>query len=282
MPLIDRLQLLGQMNALPEQRHGTYRGRIPFENHMAAQITGSDALHDRRLSQALQTIHQLTAQPAESTSTLGGLSARFESGNGGVAAIGYDPVGGTSYGTYQIASRPGTMDRFLQFLDKAEPTWAARLRAAGPANTGSTSGGMPTVWKAIAAEHPQRFERLQRQFIEETHYEPARQAIFERTGFDVAKAPKAVAEALWSTAVQHGPAGAARLFSTALNEMRTSKVWQNREGHPEGIQELLRRVYAARGADFESSPASVRNAVLSRLSQEHQLALALLGGSTAA
>ena len=51
---------------------------------------------------------------------LGSLSAKFESGTEGVAAIGYDRVGGTSYGKYQIASKPGTMDRFLR-------SWTRRL-----------------------------------------------------------------------------------------------------------------------------------------------------------
>jgi len=277
MPVIDRLHLLGQMNALPTPRH-TYRGRVQFEEHMDAQRHGLDAAQSTLLNQAVQTIQSLTGVSSPS-SALGEVSARFESGKSGAAAIGYDPVGGTSYGAYQIASRPGTMDRFLQYLDQVEPSWAARLRAAGPANTGSTSGGMPAEWKAIAAEAPQRFLQVQRQFIEQTHFEPARKAILERTGIDVAKGPQAVAEALWSTAVQHGPAGATRIFSTALDAMNAAGKPQALR-HPEFAQKLLQKVYALRGSDFGSSPATVQSAVQSRLQQEGQWVLAMLQGAS--
>ncbi|MEJ5242061.1 MAG: hypothetical protein WHT64_00695 [Desulfomicrobiaceae bacterium] len=273
MSVIDRLHLLGQMNALPTPRH-TYRSRVQFEEHMDAQRHGLDAGQSALLNQAVHTIQELTAASSQ-PSALGEVSARFESADAGGAAIGYDPVGGTSYGAYQIASRPGTMDRFLQYLDQVAPSWAARLRAAGPANTGSTTGGMPTVWKAIAAEAPQRFLQVQRQFIEQTHFEPARQAILERTGIDVAQGPRAVAEALWSTAVQHGPAGASRIFTTALEAIQA-------KGNPRGLQQpefarkLLQKVYALRGTDFGSSPASVQSAVQSRLQQEGKWVLAML------
>ena len=244
---------------------------------MDAQRHGLDAAQSTLLNQAVQTIQSLTGVSSPS-SALGEVSARFESGKSGAAAIGYDPVGGTSYGAYQIASRPGTMDRFLQYLDQVEPSWAARLRAAGPANTGSTSGGMPAEWKAIAAEAPQRFFQVQRQFIEQTHFEPARKAILERTGIDVAKGPQAVAEALWSTAVQHGPAGATRIFFTALDAMNAAGKPQALR-HPEFAQRLLQKVYALRGSDFGSSPAAVQSAVQSRLQQEGQWVLAMLQGA---
>lgn len=273
MSVIDRLHLLGQMNALPSPRH-TYRARIQFEKEINAQRYGLDAAQSALLNQAVQTIQDLTGTAPHSTA-LGEVSARFESSEAGGAAIGYDPVGGTSYGAYQIASRPGTMERFLQYLDQVEPSWAARLRAAGPANTGSTSGGMPSVWKAIAAQAPQRFLQVQRQFIEQTHFEPARQAILERTGVDVAKCPQAVAEALWSTAVQHGPSGAARIFTTALQDIQSTDAPQNLH-RPGFAQKLLQRVYALRGADFGSSPAPIQSAVQNRLHQEGQLLLAML------
>ncbi|MEG2173400.1 MAG: hypothetical protein RRY29_09090, partial [Desulfovibrionaceae bacterium] len=40
-----------------------------------------------------------------SASGIGGLAAQFESGKEGIAAVGYDRHGGTSYGKFQIASR---------------------------------------------------------------------------------------------------------------------------------------------------------------------------------
>ena len=118
---------------------------------------------------------------------LGQLSARFESGGDGVAAIGYDRNGGTSYGKYQIASRVGSMKNFLEFLDGEAPDISQRLRKAGPANTGSRRGGMPDAWRSIAKEQPERFEALQEGFIRESHYKPAVEAIAERTGLEADK-----------------------------------------------------------------------------------------------
>ncbi len=81
------------------------------------------------------------------------ISARYESGAEGSAAIGYDGTGGTSYGKFQLSSRKGSLDGFLRFLDGRGGEAAAvaqRLRAAGPADTGGRSGAMPEAWKQAA------------------------------------------------------------------------------------------------------------------------------------
>ena len=203
---------------------------------------------------------------------IGEISAAFESGSRGVGAIGYDRNGGTSYGTYQIASRPGTMKRFISFLKEREPQWAAALQAAGPANTGSTRGKMPQVWRDIADAEPERFGRLQRDFIAASHYEPARDKILARTGVDLDTLPAAAREALWSTSVQHGAGGAARIFTRAIRAM---------EGGPSGeefAQELIDTVYDRRKTQFSSSTARVQASVRSRMDTEKQMVLAMLNG----
>jgi hypothetical protein len=81
----------------------------------------------------------------------GSLSSRYESG-GTIDCIGYDKKGGTSYGQYQIASKTGTMDNFVTFLEDKAPDIAERLKSAGPADTGGRTGRMPETWKQIAAE----------------------------------------------------------------------------------------------------------------------------------
>jgi len=161
----------------------------------------------------------LTRNPsAAGASDLGSIAALFESGTKGAAAIGYDRTGGTSYGKFQISSRAGTMNRFLNFLAEREPAWAARLRGSGPANTGSTHGRMPAEWARIAGENPERFEKLQTEFIRKDHYQPAREKIREQTGVDIETAKPALREALFSTAVQHGANGAARIFGEAIDK----------------------------------------------------------------
>jgi hypothetical protein len=200
---------------------------------------------------------------------LGMLSARFESGSAGIAAIGYDRVGGTSYGKYQIASKPGSMDQFIQFLDSEAPDLAEKLRAAGPADTGGRKGSMPTVWKAIAESEPGRFTALQEGFIRRSHYEPALEAV-SRAGFDAESFSPAMKEVLWSTSVQHGPAAAARIFIRAAEQADPA-------GQRE--QDLIRGVYASRAGQFKSSTESVRAAVQDRLRREQRMALAMVKGA---
>ncbi len=207
---------------------------------------------------------------------LGQLSARFESGGDGIAAIGYDRNGGTSYGKYQIASRVGSMKNFLEFLDGEAPDVAQRLRKAGPANTGGRRGGMPDAWRAIAKAQPERFEALQEAFIRESHYKPAMEAIVERTGLEADKLSPAMREVIWSTAVQHGPAGAARIFDRADN-------LSGKPTDPAYERMLISYVYKLRAGQFGSSTDAVQSAVQNRFRQEKTLALNMLdgGGRTA-
>lgn len=223
----------------------------------------------RPVMQAVQTAVQAPVN-APVSSDMGRLSAMFESGNAGVAAIGYDRVGGTSYGKYQIASKPGTMDRFLSYLDEKAPAWADRLRNAGPANTGSKEGGMPEVWKAIAAENPSRFENMQHDFIAGETYDPARQMILKQTGLDFDNAPPVLREVLWSTSVQHGPTGAAKIFGKVIDTFVGG-------GESDFNAKLIERVYDTRKGQFGSSTQRVQQSVVNRLNDEKQLALSMLG-----
>ncbi|MBD5607471.1 MAG: hypothetical protein HDQ93_01295 [Desulfovibrio sp.] len=206
---------------------------------------------------------------------LGKLSAKFESGSDGIAAIGYDSTGGTSYGKYQIASKVGSMKSFLAFLDNEAPDLASRLRQAGPANTGSRRGGMPGEWRAIAKEQPERFEQLQEAYIHESHYKPALSAIAENTGIDTSNLSAAMREVIWSTAVQHGPAGAARIFAKAdsMSGKARSDSYEKK---------LIANVYNVRAGQFGSSTPQVREAVRNRFREERQLALNMLKNGDAA
>ena len=200
---------------------------------------------------------------------IGALSAHFESGEKGPGVVGYDYNGGTSYGTYQISSRAGTMKLFIDYLSERAPDIAGKLQAAGPANTGSQSGRMPDVWKKISAADPGRFAKLQYDFIEKSHYQPALQEISERTGLDVSKAPRALQEVLWSTAVQHGPKGAVKIFTKAIKHALDKH---------NGIKmaQLIGSIYDMRAGQFGTSGSDTRAAVQSRYQVEGRIALAML------
>lgn len=224
-------------------------------------------------SQAIpeQVKQAVNAASPEIREALGSLSAMFESGSRGSAAIGYDRVGGTSYGKYQIASKVGTMDRFVSFLETRKPEWAAQLKEAGPTNTGSKTGKMPEVWKRLANEHPEAFEGLQTEFIRGETYVPARTMILDATGIDMNNAPKVVQEVLWSTSVQHGATGASRIFNKVIGSFlgTADKADFN--------QKLIEGVYDKRKGQFGSSSQRVQESVKSRLNREKDIALNMLG-----
>ena len=66
---------------------------------------------------------------------------------------------------------------------------------------------MPSAWKTLAHEQGDRFARLQHDFIKESHFQPALRKISDLTGVDLSGRHQAVAQVLWSTAVQHGGHG---------------------------------------------------------------------------
>ncbi len=200
---------------------------------------------------------------------IGSLAARFESGDSGVDAIGYDRNGGTSYGLYQISSRAGTMRSFIEFLEDRAPDLARRLAAAGPSNTGGRSGAMPAEWRRIAAEDPVRFAQLQHDFITESHYMPAVQGIYDETGVDITKHSRALKEVLWSTAVQHGPRGATRIFSKVINRSRGDRMDAQ-------AKDVINGVYTSRSRQFGQSTPEVQGAVQGRFREERAMALAML------
>ncbi len=244
----------------------------PYEQKRAQAVRAPSAPVLENMVAAAREAGNLPAQEA------GSLSARYESGSEGIAAIGYDRHGGTSYGKYQISSRAGTMNRFLDYLDTRAPDLATRLRESGPANTGGRSGRMPNTWKEIAAEDPTRFEALQSDFIRDSHYEPALVAMTESSGLSYAAIPPALQEVLFSTAVQHGPVGAAGIINQAVAKVGADRLRADasEEERLSAGRELITAIYNARAGKFGSSTRQVRTAVQQRLRQEMSDALAML------
>lgn len=220
-------------------------------------------------SVALNRFHRTSTSVRSEPQNIGKLSAHFESGEKGVGAVGYDPSGGTSYGVYQIASRPGSMGDFIKYLRKRQPEWAHRLQAAGPANTGSTRGAMPGEWKKIAQENPKRFEQLQRDFIRTHFHNPAAKSIYHTTGLDVNQRSQALQEVLWSTAVQHGAAGARKIFAKAVRQLEL-------RGRELSDAALIQRVYKVRAEYTGGLSASYKTSLSNRFQQEQNMALAML------
>jgi len=206
----------------------------------------------------------------KTTQELGKLSSKFETGgrkNSG-AVVGWDSTGGTSYGTYQIAAKVGTMAAFLKFAEaKGETDIVSRLKSAGPADTGSNKGPFVDEWKKISAEKGKEFEKLQHDFIEDSQYKPAAKTLLKVTGYDIEQQSAAIKDVFFSTVVQHGPGGANGIFKKAI---------QDNGGPNADPKNIINSVYEIRGTKFGSSTEKVRKSVQDRFIQEKSQALDML------
>jgi len=221
-------------------------------------------------------VHHAAGGPTEHigpvSNEVGSISARYES-NGSSTSIGNDATGGASYGKFQIATKTGTMSKFMDYLKTNNPkAYAALAPSVGSAGDGK-HGAFGQAWEKAAksgilgdSEHG---------FIKSTHFDPAAQGILKDTGLDVSKRSKAVQDALWSTAVQNGPGGAKHIFDSVLKGKDASKM---------SDADLIQAVNKERGADngekyFGHSSAAVRASVLNRFKNENKDELAELSAS---
>lgn len=200
-----------------------------------------------------------SVQISDSSGDLGSYVKEFESGNRGPSAIGYDTNGGTSYGTYQLAAKTGTFKNFLAWSAKNGGEFGQRLASelakVQPWDCGSRDGKAPTVWKQFAAVNSGRdLNSLEHAFIKETHYDLAYKGINNKELIDK---DRGLREALWSTAIQHGPGGAVKIFNSTYKEGMTPIDW-------------LTAIYQARGSRgrFKSSSDAVYSGVVSRFKRE--------------
>lgn len=196
---------------------------------------------------------------------LGGLARRYESGRLGSAAIGRDSTGGWSYGSYQIATRTGTMQRFLSFLQNSNPELYARLQAAGGVQ-GAMEGtqDFQNAWRELSQNSD--FDREQHAFIRRTHYDPLANRLRE-LGLDLNQRSASLREVIWSTGVQHG--GGTNVVERAIQRI----------GRPIteiSDAELIEGIYEERRTRFGSSTPAVQASVQRRFTEEQARALTML------
>ena len=192
---------------------------------------------------------------------LGSMSAKYESGSRGSEAVGYDRKGGTSYGKYQIASKTGTMDKFINYLQETNPAAAAKLQAAGPADSGDTGGKFAETWKEMAKSG--ELGTSEHDFIKKTHYDPAMAGIKDKGLSEMVGGNKALQDMMWSTSVQHGAGGASGIMNKVYKEGMSP-------------EDLTKAVYAERGTKFGGSDAKTQASVQGRFVQEQAETLARL------
>lgn len=191
-------------------------------------------------------------QAAPLSPALGAIAAQFESrGNVATISSGAGDPGGKSYGTYQLASKTGTMKKFLE-SEEGKP-FAERYKL-DPAQIGTDQ--FDQSYRVAAGTDPAGFAAAQKAFITRTHFEPVRN-IAQRLGFNVDD-PR-VQEALFSQSVQHSLEGNKRILEKAAQEATGA-----------GPQEQVSALYKARGEYVKglSLPPKTSEAILSRYQQE--------------
>lgn len=122
---------------------------------------------------------------------IGDYVKKYESGTRGPMAInsGAGDPGGASYGTYQLASRPGTLDHFLRMFNYQT---LLKLKPG--------TSEFNTEWRRLATTP--EFADNEHEFIHRTHYEPVRELADEL----LIKDCESINECLWSMSIQHGAA----------------------------------------------------------------------------
>jgi hypothetical protein len=180
----------------------------------------------------LVTLQMSEAREANTSLTLGRLSAKYESGGRGPAVVstGKGDPGGVSYGTYQLASALGNADRFVQ------KHFASTFKGL--------KGGTPEfteVWKKTVAKNPKAFHRKEHQYIKETHYDPQVKLIERELGIDLDKRSSALRDVVWSCAVHHGPNS--KLIVNAAKNLPSTIDLKS----PKADADLIKAIYAERG-----------------------------------
>ena len=147
---------------------------------------------------------------------LGSLSRKYESnGNPGCISSGLGDAGGKSYGMYQMSSRMGVVDDYVQWLHNNDYWFAASL-AAHP--VGSSEFDAAWRWLAESANRID-FEKSQHDYIRDSYYKPAVTTL-KNAMYDVEGKHNAVMrDVVWSRAVQYGAGNILEMFITACNKL---------------------------------------------------------------
>lgn len=202
--------------------------------------------------------------------TLGYLSAKYETGGRGPGTVstGSGDPGGVSYGSYQMATKTGTVARFV-----TQPgfPWLLDFQNLKPGTARFTA-----VWKRIAKKETAAFQKAQHEFIKKTHYDLLAAKILSDDGFNVDGRSRTLQDVVWSTSVQHG--GASPIVHKALASLNVSPR------NPDFDERLIQAIYAERGrkrpdgklAYFSKSSPGVQAGVAKRFKNEERDALTML------
>lgn len=193
--------------------------------------------------------------------------SHHESGKEGIRAAGPDSKGTISYGKWQLNDGSGSYREWLASIANRDETGreiAAKLMPF--AKKGVNQKAALAAYKELAGKYGEYMEATQYEYIHKTHYQFALDRIKSPALRQEIDGNRALQEMLFSTAVQHGGAGAASILN---------KSWKDGAS----LEDFIRAVYQRRGGNFPSSSAQVQAAVKNRYKDEVQEVLGILNGA---
>lgn len=211
-----------------------------------------------------------TASSISPAKDLGSLSSKYEVGNRGPGTVsgGHGDPGGVSYGSYQFASKQGNARKFLKADGKQ---WEAEF---GSHKQGTKP--FSDVWRKIAKREPDAFHAAQHAYVKRQYFDRQVRKIESICGVDITKCSRALQDAAWSTAVQHG--ATTSLIGDVLKKLKTGRR------DPDYDRQALIAIYGERGRTdangtlvrFRSASKDVQRGVARRFRNELKDALDML------
>lgn len=195
---------------------------------------------------------------------LGELSKKYESGNAGSAAVGFDSTGGASYGKYQISQHAGTLNEFMRYTAQKNKAVYDQLSPL-MGTSADKNGAFAQKWKDLAKQG--KLEDLQQQFIKTTHYDPS-MMVMQQHGVDTSKMSKTLQDVIWSRSVQLGAGN----FKNMVDHMG------NLAGKSD--KDIISEMYNRSSAYFTRNTPAERSSVNQRLLREKAEALTQLNADT--
>lgn len=167
---------------------------------------------------------------------IGELAEKFEVGNRGPGFISdgdkWDP-GGDSYGSYQLATKVGTLQGYL----KTSLPYTDRLKVHT-----IKSKEFNKVWQQIAKENPEQFKQSQFDYVKTISYEPCRNYA-DKLGIINSFA---LNSALFSISNQHGGWKkiliAAQINKTDTEEQQIKKLYAARKDYIKSLSSLSAKI----------------------------------------
>jgi hypothetical protein len=194
---------------------------------------------------------------------LGKVAAHFESGaNAGKVSSGVGDHGGKSYGAFQLSSKTGDVQKFLD-----ESGYADHFKGL---KVGSED--FDNKWRQLGTD--KKFAEAQQAHAMKTHYNPQVDRL-KRLGLDLSSKGAGVQEAIMSTANQYGANSDViekALAGKDINRMSESDIIN-------AIQDYKASTVQSR---FRSSSQRTQAAVADRIRQEREMLQAISSAPTTA